>query len=110
MKQKGRKSIGNILSSIGESGSVLAEITGVAAVVVMTIASISSFPGESIKIPKDATVSQIAAQHGTSQERLGKINKLEDPNYIQAGKDLILYPKGSFGFFQKAYDTVDNWF
>ena len=81
----------------------VAVLTG--AIVILT----ATFPGESIKVPRNSTLSQIAAQYGISQSKLEKRNKLENPNYIQEGRDLILYNKGVSGVFQKVSDAVDKY-
>ncbi len=110
MEQKESKNIKDILNSIGESSSFVAKTMCLAMLTGITALAIT-FPGESIKVGKNSTLSGIAQEYETTWPRLEKRNKLENPNYIQAGQDLIIYPEGSFGFFQKAYDIIDKyWF
>ncbi len=109
MKQKERKNIGNILNYIGKTSSFVAKsicLIGLTGVVLLAI----TYRGESIKIPKGATLSQLAEQYETSQQRLIEVNELEDPDYIQTGQDLIIYNRSPLGFRQMVYDRINNWF
>jgi hypothetical protein len=101
---KEKKDLKNTLSSIGNSGLKIA--TGI--IFLGTIGLTFAFPGESINVSKGANLSGIAQQYGTTWQRLQKRNKLENPDYIQAGQNLIIYDKGPVGLLQTAYDIVDK--
>ena len=109
IEEQKEKTLGDILSSIGKSSSLVAKtislviLTGIAALAI-------TYPGESIKIPKGSTLSHIAKQYGTTEKRLGRVNKIINPDCIIAGQYLDIYPEGSFGFWQMVYDRIDNWF
>ncbi len=92
--QKEKKSLKNVLSSIGK----YATLFGVMGLPLL-------FPQESIKVPKGSTLSHIAQEHGTSWQRLAQRNKLENPDYIQAGQDLIIHNKGYLGLCETASDA-----
>ena len=110
MNEQKEKKLRDTLSSIGKYSSFVAKSISLG-FLAGTVALAITFPGESIKVPGGSNLSQIAGQHGTTWQKLEKRNKLGNPDYIQEGQDLIIYPKGSFGFLQKAYDTVDKyWF
>ena len=109
IEQKKSRNLMNILSPLGKSGSVVSQIFSVAVLTGAIVILTATFPGESIKVPRNSTLSQIAAQYGISQSKLEKRNKLENPNYIQEGRDLILYNKGVSGVFQKVSDAVDKY-
>ena len=109
-EQKEKKNLRETLSSIEKYGSATAKFMSIG-ILLGTIALSSTFPGESIKMPRNSNLIEISKQHGTTWQRLGKRNNLENPDYVQAGQNLIIYDKGPFGFFQKAYDTIDKyWF
>lgn len=103
-----KRTLKGILNSIGEAGEVVAEFMAIG-MLVGTIALSVTFPGESIKVPKGSNLSQIAQQYRTTWQRLEKRNKLENPDYIQEGQELIIYDQGPFGFFQEIYDRVNKY-
>ena len=90
--------------------AVIRGVGGVLIVGGVTLAFASGFPGESIKVPKGSTLSQISVEHGISQEELLKRNrKIKNPNYIQEGQDLTLYDEGAVGLCQTAWDILDKY-
>jgi len=111
MEQKEKKNLGYVLSSIGKSGRIASHIFSIGVLTYAIVLNIAAFPGESIKVPKGLTLSQISVQHGISQEELVKRNReIKNPDDIQEGQDLTLYDEGARGVLQKTYDTLDNWF
>ena len=70
------------------------------------IALTGPFPGESIKVPKDSTVSEISVKYRVPQQRIVRVNDLENPDYVQEGQDLILRRKGTIGYFQNIFDRL----
>jgi len=103
-EQRGRKSLKNVLNSIGKPVSNIA--TGI--IFLSTIGLTFAFPGESIKVPKNSTLSELALQYKVTQQQLENRNKknIINPDYIQAGQDLIIYNKGPVGLCQTAYDIL----
>ena len=109
MEEK-KKTLSKTFDSIKECGLKVGTALSIAGIIT-TMAFASTFPGESIKVPKNSTLSQIAQQSGTTWQRLEKRNNLENPDYIQEGQKLVLYHDGGRGLFQKMYDTIDKyWF
>ena len=109
-EQKEKKNLREILKPIYKVGSVVSKGLSIA-LLIGGLALTVTFQGESIKVPKNSNLSQIAAQYDITQSKLEKRNKLENSDYIQAGQDLILYNKGAKGIFQKVSDTLDKyWF
>jgi len=103
--QTEKKSLRNTLSSIYDSGLKIA--TGI--IFLGAVGLSFALPGKSIRIPEDSTLSGIAQQYETTWPRLAKRNKLENPDYIQAGQDLIIYNKGPIGLCQEMWDIVDKY-
>ncbi len=107
-KPKEKKTLRGFLNSAGEVGSTLCNVL-FPGVILGTALLMATFSGESIKVPKGSNLWEIAKQYGTTCERLVRRNKdIENPDYVQAGQDLIIYNDGASGFFQKIVDTFDK--
>ena len=79
--------------------------------VATTIAFASTFPGEYEKVREDSNLWEIAKQHGTTWQKLEKRNNLENPDYIKAGENLIVYHQGPRGLLEVMIDIGNKyWF
>jgi LysM repeat protein len=95
IKKKEKKNLRRILKP-----TVIIGCVGLA----LTLTGLS--PEKSIKVPKDSTVSEISVKYGIPQQRIVRVNDLENPDYIQAGQDLVLRRGGTIGYFQNIFDRL----